>query len=371
MIISRYLLKEVFITLIAVTMVLLLAFLSQQLVRYLNYIAAGKIAVGMLLQLIGFEIPYLLALLLPLGMYLGILLAYGRLYANHELVVLHACGFSQRRLLWLTSLLATVMALLVLLLMVWVNPWIATQRERMLNQDAAYEHLLQTLMPGRFQASPDGRRVVYVEQLSSNRKRAQNVFIAEEKTQDATKTGENPWVVVYANQGYAMKEKETGDHFFVAAQGYRYEGVPGQNNYKIIQFDKYAVRLPTDTRPAHQQEEAIPTIKLWQGYDLPNYAAELQWRLSLPLSVFLLAWLAIPLSRVKPRQGKYLFLLPAVLIYIIYANLLFVSRHWVEQKILPIAIGMWSTHGALLLMMVLVMLLFSSRSIRSVVFRQS
>ena len=70
MIISRYLLKEVCITLLVVTFVLLLVFLSQELVRYLNYIAAGKLAVNMLLRLLGFEIPYLLALLLPLVLHL-------------------------------------------------------------------------------------------------------------------------------------------------------------------------------------------------------------------------------------------------------------------------------------------------------------
>ncbi|OGT46310.1 MAG: LPS export ABC transporter permease LptF [Gammaproteobacteria bacterium RIFCSPHIGHO2_12_FULL_41_20] len=365
MIISRYLLKEVCITLLVVTFVLLLVFLSQELVRYLNYIAAGKLAVNMLLRLLGFEIPYLLALLLPLGMYLGVLLAYGRLYANSEMIVLHACGFSQRRLLGLTTLFAIGVAMVVFILMVWVNPWIAAQREHMVNQDVAYEHLLQTLMPGRFQVSYDGHRVVYVEQLSTDHKRAQNIFLAEEKRQDTAKSGETPWVVVYANQGYAMKEQETGGRFFVASQGHRYEGVPGQNNYKIIQFNKYAVRLPMETRPPHQQEEAIPTMTLWRGYHQPNYAAELQWRLSLPLSVFLLVWLAVPLSCVKPRQGKYLLLLPAVLIYIIYANLLFVSRHWVEQKLLPITIGMWGTHGVLFLIMIVSMFLFSKRSIRT------
>ena len=89
-IISRYLLKEVLASLLAVTIVLLLIFLSNQLVRYLSYAASGKIAAHLVVQLMGFEIPYLLALLLPLGLYLGIILAFGRLYADSEMAVLNA-----------------------------------------------------------------------------------------------------------------------------------------------------------------------------------------------------------------------------------------------------------------------------------------
>src|SRR5262245_42246554 len=113
MIITRYLTKEILLTLLTVTIVLLMAFLSQQTVRYLNYVAVGKIPTDVLLQLISFEIPYLLALLLPLGLYLGILLAYGRLYADNEMSVLQMCGFGVYHLLRLTLLLAFVIGICI------------------------------------------------------------------------------------------------------------------------------------------------------------------------------------------------------------------------------------------------------------------
>src|SRR5438309_4242618 len=98
MIISRYLNREIFNTLLVLVIVLLLAFLCQQMVRYLNFVALGKIPTGILLQLVSFEIPNLLSLLLPLSLYLGILITYGRLYADNEMSILQMSGFGNRQL---------------------------------------------------------------------------------------------------------------------------------------------------------------------------------------------------------------------------------------------------------------------------------
>ena len=146
MIISRYLLKEVLSSLLAVTIILLLIFLSNQLVRYLSYAASGKIAADLVIRLMGFEIPYLLALLLPLGLYLGIILAYGRLYTDSEMSVMQACGIGQQRLLGINFLLALVVAAFVLVLMLFVNPTIAAEK----NKGIAENTILDTLRPGAF-----------------------------------------------------------------------------------------------------------------------------------------------------------------------------------------------------------------------------
>ncbi len=340
-IISRYLIKEVGAALLAVTFVLLLIFLSNQLVRYLNYAATGKIAASFVMQMLGFEVPYLLALLLPLGFYLGIIFAYGRLYADSEMPVLNACGFGIKRVLLLTSLLAIAISLVVLVLALWVNPIIADQKSK----GIASDNVLSTLRPGRFQVINEGRTVVYVEKISRNRQQANNLFIAEEPKNKLN--DDKSWVVVSAAKAYQAKNAER-QKFIVSTDGYRYDGTPGQNDYKIIQFKKYAVRLPDApiTTP-HQEQEAIPTTVLWHHYQDPQAAAELQWRLSLPLSVFVLMLLAVPISRVMPRQSRYANLVPAILIYIIYVNTLFMARNWVELKMVPDLIGMWWVHAVL------------------------
>lgn len=345
MIISRYLTKEVLGTLLAVTLVLLLVFLSQQLVRYLSYAASGKLGANILFQLMGFEIPYLLALLLPLGLYLGILLAYSRMYADNEMTVLHACGFSINRLVVITSSFTVVLALIVLVLTLWVNPWLAAQKDQLIAQSISTDNILDTLMPGRFQVSSDGRRVLYVERINRSRKQATNIFIADQgkPIEDGNVSS---WTVVSAEHGSQMRDPESQDHFVVATDGFRYEGVPGQNDFKIIQFKKYAARMPQPIMTSkRQQEESVATRTLLKNYHDSESAAEVQWRFSMPISVLMLGLLAIPLSHIRPRRGRYSQLLPALLIYIVYVNTLFIARAWVEQKTLPIGLGMWWVHS--------------------------
>jgi lipopolysaccharide export system permease protein len=352
-IITRYLTREITTSLLAVITVLLVAFLSQQMVRYLNYVAIGKIPTNVLLKLVGFEIPYLLAFLLPLALYLSILLAYGRLYADNEMAIFHLGGFGEKRMLRLTFIIASVVTCLVLFLMLWINPFISAERQKIMQSEEATLHLIQTLTPGRFQASPDGRHVMYVEKLSRDHQRAENVFLAKE-IKNSKATERNTWMLVFAHQGYQAKDKKSPDEFFVTRNGYRYEGMPGQNDYKIIHFEKYAVRIPqNEMRITHIQDEALSTSQLLQDYVNPKRAAEFQWRFSIGVSTLLLALLAVPLSSVLPRKSRFLILLPAILVYIVYINLLFISRHWVEQGVMPVAVGMWWVHGLVLLLVIL------------------
>lgn len=354
MIISRYLTKEVVNTLIAVTFVLLLIFLSNQLVRYLGYAASGKIAANVVLQLMGFEIPYLLALLLPLGLYLGIILTYGRLYSDNELRVMLAYGLSPRDLWLITSGIGLAVASVIMILMLWVNPFLATAKDNLLNKHIAKENILEMLMPGRFQLTGDDKRVVYVERISRNHKEAQNLFIAEQKKPAHDETVSS-WNVLSAANGYQMRMPKTHERFVVATDGYRYEGTPGQNQYKIIQFKKYSVRIP-DQEIAVQREaqEVLPTYDLLKHYDNVRNAAEFQWRFSIPLSAFLLAMLAIPLSYTRPRQNRYAALFPAILIYVIYMNLLLIMRDWVDKGKITSILGMWWVHAAFILFIMLV-----------------
>ncbi|HTM62962.1 MAG TPA: LPS export ABC transporter permease LptF [Gammaproteobacteria bacterium] len=358
MIIQKYLTKEVMRALTVVISVLMLAFLSQQMVRYLNYVAIGKIPTNVLLELVSFEIPYLLALLLPLALYLGVLLAYGRMYADQEMAILSMSGFNNWRLLRVTSVMALFISTFVLILMLWVNPMISLKRQEVMNSDEATLHMIETLMPGRFQVSPDGNHVMYVESLSRDHKRAHNVFIAQQKPA-ANDADAGRWSVIFAEQGFQKKFNQIDEPFFVTLDGYRYEGAPGENDYKIIKYKTYAIRIPqNDARLIHPESEAMSVSALWGDYSNPRRAAELQWRISIALSAMILALFAAPLSAVRPRKSRFFILLPAVIVYIIYFNLLVVARHWVEVG--RFGVGMWWVH-AVMLSAVLILVFIRSR----------
>ncbi|MDA8561765.1 LPS export ABC transporter permease LptF [Gammaproteobacteria bacterium] len=346
MIIARYLIKEIFNTSFAVSFVMLLIFLSNQLIRYLKYAASGKIAAGVVAQLIGLEIPYLLVLLLPLGLFLGIILAYGRLYADNEMRVMQAYGFSFRKLFKITTFCGLFVGIIVLVLAIWVNPFLATEKDILFKKSAASENIIDALIPGRFQVDNNDKRVVYVEKIDKQHKGANNIFVAEQKKSPDINDASS-WSVLSASKGYQIRDKITKDKFIVASNGYRYEGYPGQNAYKVIEFERYAVRLLSKSiNKSHQVQETMSLTQLLKTLYSKDKksSAELQWRLSLPLTVFFLAILAIPLSHLNPRQSRYANVFPAILIYIVYINMLFVLRDAMEQSSLPWFVGPWMAH---------------------------
>lgn len=368
MIIFRYLVKEVFSTLFATTVILLLIFLSTQFVHYLSAAALGKYTGKILLTIMLLQTPYLLGLLLPVGLFLALLLAYGRLYADREMIVLTSCGFGQARLISITLIMAIGVSIVVAVLNLWLAPIVAA-KQKVVMAEAKAAPLIDVILPGRFFSSNNGKKVFYVKQISRNRQSMQNIFIAEKDTKKPTLPDKpSGWMVVVANQGYQTIAK-TGDHFIVINQGRRYNGVPGESNFQVDRFGQYFLRLESKIPPISHDEQTISTSMLWS--ELPysaSVAAEFQWRLSLPISVILLALLAVPLCRISPRQGRYTSLLPAMVIYISYANLMFLARSWIEMKIIPVWLGVWWLHG-LLLLLILVLLAWQGRWFKQLQYR--
>ena len=343
MIINRYFRREVLNTMIAVTTIVVFIFICNQFVRYLSYVASGKYAASVLVHLVGLQIPLLFSLLLPLGLFLGILLAYGRLYADSEMTVLMACGMSRKQLLVITMKFTAGVCVVVMFLNLFVNPFVSKQRDHLMDV-AESSSVFQTVMPGRFQATNNDQRVFYVKKMNVDRSKMHDLFMAQAM---ATQPGEpQTWMVVSAKGGHLMVDPKTGDHYMVATDGYRYQGIPGKNNFKIIKYKTYHVRTSSPIFSGKNEgEEVLSTWTLLKtAWSNQNNMAELQWRISVPLSVLILGLLAIPLSRVKSRQGRYAHFIPAVLIYVVYANMLFVSRTWIENGTISAWIGMWWIH---------------------------
>lgn len=345
MLIFRYLSKEVFVTLVSLTSVLLLIFMSNQLVLYLNRAASGQIPGVFVMKLMMLELPNLLSLLLPLGFYVALLVAYGRLYAESEMTVLQACGYGPGRLLKHSFIMASVVALLVLIIMLWGSPLISTARATLM-RTTGIQTLIQTISPGRFNAVPGGPQIFYVESMSRDHTVAENVFFA----QSTPKNNEEQWDLLWAEHAFAQTDKNTFEDYVVLENGHKYQGVPGQADYQVAHFTTYKARLPHPTVSIKEDLRTIRTAQLWPlNNPNPAKAAELQWRFSVPLMVLTLTFVGVPLSRVNSRSGKYAKLLPAIVLYIIYANLMFIARDWLAVGKTPLWLGMWWIHVLVLL----------------------
>ncbi|HCP56693.1 MAG: LPS export ABC transporter permease LptF [Pseudomonadaceae bacterium] len=342
MIVFRYLSREVLTTLTAVSAVLLVIIMSGRFIKYLAQAASGALDPGVLFLIMGFRLPGFLQLILPLGLFLGILLAYGRLYLESEMTVLSATGMSQQRLLGYTMIPAALVALLVGWLSLGLAPQGVTRVAQILNeQDALTE--FDTLVPGRFQALREGSRVTYTQELSNDRSELGGVFISEKRlSNDGAK--ERGITVLVAESG-RQEVQPDGSRYLVLENGYRYDGNPGKADYRAIKYDTYGVLLPKpEVSSEISDREAVPTRDLI-GSDNIRYQSELQWRLSIPLLVFIVTLMAVPLSRVNPRQGRFLKLLPAILLYMAYLSILIAARGALDKGKIPHALGLWWVHG--------------------------
>ena len=344
MIVFRYLSREVLVTLSAVSAVLLVIIMSGRFIKYLAQAASGALDPGVLFLIMGFRLPGFLQLILPLGLFLGILLAYGRLYLDSEMTVLSATGMSQQRLFRITLFPATLVALMVAWLSLSLAPQGANQFQLLLNkQDALTE--FDTLEPGRFQALRDGTRVTYTEQLSDDRINLGGVFISQKNVNSDKK--DRGISVLVAEKG-RQEIRPDGNRYLILDNGYRYDGNPGQADYRAIKYDEYGVLLPKpDVSDEVTDRDAMTTRSLIGSDDIRS-RTELQWRLSLPLLVFIVALMAVPLSRVNPRQGRFLKLLPAILLYMAYLSILIAARGALEKGKIPPALGLWWVHAIFL-----------------------
>jgi lipopolysaccharide export system permease protein len=337
-IIDRYLIREIALTLLATTLVLLAMVLSHRLAGYLSKAANGLLARDSIFLLLGLQAIEVLAILIPLAFLLGIMLALGRLYRDHEMTALAACGYGPLSVYRAVFLLAAPLALLTAGLSFLVVPATMEFQFEVLAK-ARKEAEVSMFTPGAFREVLNGRHVVYIGALDGRELR--NVFIqSREPDGDIS--------VTTSDQG-RQEIGEDGIRRIILDHGYRYRGTPGQGDYEMIQFERAIVRVDTTPPPeAWQHRETLPLRQLW-GSSEPRLIAELQLRFNSPIQVLTIALWAPLLARARPREGRYGRVVAAALIYAIHFNLIGIGESWLSHGIVGAKVGLWWVHGLFLL----------------------
>ncbi|MBN4080521.1 LPS export ABC transporter permease LptF [Beggiatoa alba] len=340
MIIDRYLIKEVLLTSLGVALILLMIAVSGQLASLFGKVVEGILTVDTVLAMLWFKVIVTLVFILPLSLYLGILLAFSRLYKDSEMVVLSACGMGKFRILRAVLGMAIIVAALEGAITLVIAPW-AEVRSQEIYAEVEAQSDLKGIIPGRFKALQGGAGVLYVQDANEDKTRIDNLFVQQS-------TG-NHLSIISSESGRQHIDNETGDHFIVLLNGNRYEGQPGQDNFAIIKFEEHGIRVQErDAAAIHYKHKSIPSSVLYQS-DKPGDIAELQSRISSVILCIVLTLLAVPLSRTSPRQGRYSKLAIALLLYITYTNLLNVARAWLVKEELSPVVGLWWVHAIMIL----------------------
>lgn len=343
MILFRYLTREILQTMAAVAGVLLMVIMGSRFIRYFSSAAEGDIPVSILSSLMLYHLPGFLELILPLAFFLGILLAYGQLYLNSEITVLVACGTSPAKLLQVSLVPAAVVVVLVGLCSLWLTPAGALHNEVLIEEQRSRLDF-SSLAPGRFQDFGDGR-TAYIADLDEDEQRMQEVFISERQRRS---DGSPETMVTRAASGYQTTDRESGTRFLVLADGERFSVEPGLAQAERLTFDSYAVRLSGGVLDPDLAKAEYATTRGLMASPEPAFQAQLQWRLGLPLMVVILTLMAMPLSKVNPRQGRFAKLLPAIFLYVAYLSLLLAALDAIGSGSWPVAVGMWPIHAVFL-----------------------
>jgi len=334
MIIDRYLIREVVQPLVAICAVLLAIFITFSLSRFLVDANAGLLQPGEVAKLTGLKALISVDVLLPLSLYLAVMTGLGRLYTDSEIYAMRSGGISELRLLRSLMRLTLMVAVIVALFSTWVRPW-AYARSYEIKAAAEVSAETSRVRPARFYSFGESNRTVFINHIAENGADLEGIFVRTQKDNDLQVITASSGVFDYLAKPMFHRLKLNDAQVFRKVL---------EGSDLSAQFKVFTLWLPAQTPQATGYRAKSASTKDLLSATAPVDRAEFQWRMSTPVSALLLALAAIPLSRSRPRQGRYAKMLVALGIYAIYFNLLDVSRSWVEQGSLSF---IWWVPGAL------------------------
>ena len=314
MILRRYMTQQVAANTAIVLLFLMALMLGGRLIRYFGIAAEGRLDVGLLFAIIGYNIPTFLELILPLSFFIALMLVLGRMYVDHEMSVLFASGISRGRLTRLMIPLITGLFVFQMGISLWAKPWGLSNSEHIW-QTQSLGSLLDLVRPKTFISS--GNYHLYVDEFDKEKRELKNLYVVQQQTDKSGKIAKND-VIITATRAYQVPSKDTDSSMQLDLfQGRRYELGTNNAKYNQASFEKYRITLekPASEKITETNVETQTTAKLLAHTQKPEVKAELGYRFTMPWLIIIAAMLATPLAQVRPRQGRWLRLLPSVLIF--------------------------------------------------------
>ncbi|MGI4985006.1 MAG: LPS export ABC transporter permease LptF [Janthinobacterium lividum] len=350
MIFQRSLQRELAYTAGAVFMVLLTIMLTTMLIRIVGSAAVGKADPRDILVLIGLTMVGYLAVMLIVTLFVSILVVLTRWYRDSEMVVWQAAGLSLTALLRPLAVFSAPLVLLIAFCSLVAWPWASNQQSKI---SARFQQRDDVAMiaPGQFSESASNQRVFFVEKLSANAQRVQNVFVT---------STENGKLFVVVSQNGSIETHPNGDRFIVLENGRRYDGEPGHPDFRIVEFKRYGVKIEDKPTVNPTTSRGTATMDLIHN-PTPANLGELAWRIGLPLTGVTLMLLAVPLAYQNPRRGRTINMVFAVLIYLTYSNLQNLMQNWIDQGKVSFPVGLVALH----VMVAIIALLMLWRRVRN------
>ncbi|HZH57954.1 LPS export ABC transporter permease LptF [Yanghanlia caeni] len=322
---------------------LLVVWLSVLLVRLLGEAANGSIGADVVVGLAAFSSITALPVILSVSLFIAVLTTITRNYRESEMVVWFASGLSLKDWIGPVLRVAVPFAVIIALLTLMASPWayrqISEYRQR-------YEQRsdLSKIAAGQFIETSGGERVFFTEEPTEPDQEIGNII---------ARVIDKEWLSIVTAESARIEEQDNGDRFLVLSEGHRYDLQPGKPIFRLVDFERYGVRLESDAEQsspeavrarAEENIKARPTATLLAD-DTDVARSQVMWRLALPIAALNLALLAIPLGAVNPRLGRSGDILIAGLVGLLYMNLINLSRGWIAHGRLDFSVGVWAVHA--------------------------
>ena len=338
MIFHQALRRELSFTTGGVFLVLVTIMVTTLVIRILGYAANGAVNPEDALVLIALATLGYLAVLLTVSLFVATLIVLVRWYKDSEMIVWFASGISITNLIRPILQFATPLIIIIALLALFVWPW-ANRESTLISQRFQQRDDVSMVSSGQFKESAKAERVFFIEELDIDKSEVKNIFVADSKNGRLS--------VAVASTGF-IQNSAGGEKSIVLHNGRRYEGLPTQPDFRILEFNEYSTKIRSKEALAPAPRDREKTINELLNESSPDMInpnrAELLWRIGLPLMALGLVLIAIPLAYVNPRLGNYTAMFYAVLIYLIYSNLLNLTQNFVAKGKVSMLVGIWPIH---------------------------
>ena len=350
-IISRYILRNLIVFFLAITFIIGLIVFGNQFVLTTQESLSFGIPIKELMPLVGFNMLRDIPIILTLSLFLSIIITISQLYKNSEAVVMNSIGLGDRDFINLIKPIVFVSFIIVFYLTIFAVPW-AKQQKSIAEDVTVNASEFSFITEGKFESFKNGEIVFYASESNITdtvgEQNMEEIFIY------ALDKGKP--VIVLASEANKYTNAETESIYLRLKNGIRYEGLPGNENINILNFEQYDLEIVSgDIQKSisnfSEIEEKNSIDLLREGGVKAN--AEIQWRISQPISVLILSIFGIFLGKSSPRTGKGINLIIGIVVFMLYNNALLVAKSSIESSQLSPIIGMWGIHLSLLLILII------------------
>ncbi len=331
---ERYVNKELFSLFLFILSFLLLVVVGGRFLSYLEEASLGLLSSSMALILIIYRLPEFIQVVAPFAIFFAVLLTCSRLYAESEMAIFQSAGVSAYGLAKWLSISIVSISLLVAFFSLLLTPKMSSSMEEFL-VDQRKTSSFEMIVPGDFHTTKKGTYTIYSEEVSSDGDFLKNIFVFEESS-----SGKG--ISLWARHGEITIDDESGSRFLRLQDGVRYEGHPGDANYRILEFQSFVQEIEY----AATESEKLK-IESTQTLDLDSSSkgrGEFHWRVGLPIFCFIGGFLALGLSKTKPREGRYAKVVPAAIFIFSYYLLLLFNHNAIMESSVPSYLGLWLVH---------------------------